>query len=121
MLRDAAGAETMFNKNRKVMERITMYLRRMMTEFIGFTMRKGGEPVINRLTRYLEEALRDGVIVQGCRESAHASLLPTYCWSIGSLFTTSICMSHSFQVYIPKVRGGTHPDDDVRILQLFTT
>lgn len=65
MLRDAAGAETMFNKNRKVMERITMYLRRMMTEFIGFTMRKGGEPVINRLTRYLEEALRDGVIVQG--------------------------------------------------------
>ena len=65
MLRDAAGAETMFNKNGKVMERITMYLRRMMTEFIGFTMRKGGEPVINRLTRYLEEALRDGVIVQG--------------------------------------------------------
>lgn len=47
------------------MERITMYLRRMMTECIGFTMRKGGEPVINRLTRYLEEALRDGVIVQG--------------------------------------------------------
>ena len=65
MLRDAAGAKTMFNKNGKVMERITMYLRRMMTEFIGFTMRKGGEPVINRLTRYLEEALRDGVIVQG--------------------------------------------------------
>jgi len=65
MLRDAAGAETMYNKNGKVMERITMYLRRMMTEFIGFTMRKGGEPVINRLTRYLEEALRDGVIVQG--------------------------------------------------------
>lgn len=65
MLRDAAGAETMFNKNGKVMERITMYLRRMMTECIGFTMRKGGEPVINRLTRYLEEALRDGVIVQG--------------------------------------------------------
>lgn len=65
MLHDAAGAETMFNKNGKVMERITMYLRRMMTECIGFTMRKGGEPVINRLTRYLEEALRDGVIVQG--------------------------------------------------------
>ena len=65
MLSDAAGAETMFNKNGKVMERITMYLRRMMTEFIGFTMRKGGEPVINRLTRYLEEALRDGVIDQG--------------------------------------------------------
>lgn len=65
MLHDAAGAETVFNKNGKVMERITMYLRRMMTEFIGFTMRKGGEPVINRLTRYLEEALRDGVIVQG--------------------------------------------------------
>lgn len=65
MLHDAAGAETMFNKNGKFMERITMYLRRMMTECIGFTMRKGGEPVINRLTRYLEEALRDGVIVQG--------------------------------------------------------
>ena len=39
-------------------------IRRMMTENIGLTMRKVGEPVYQRLVRYIEEAHRDGVIGQ---------------------------------------------------------
>jgi len=39
-------------------------IKRMMTENIGLTMRKVGEPVYQRLVRYIEEAHRDGVIGQ---------------------------------------------------------
>ena len=42
-----------------------LQVKRMMTENMGLTMRKTGEPVYNRLRRYLEEAYRDGVIGQG--------------------------------------------------------
>ena len=40
-------------------------VKRMMTEGTGCVRRKSGEPVYKRLTRYLEEAFRDGVIGQG--------------------------------------------------------
>ena len=40
-------------------------VKRVMTEEVGFSMRKSGEPVYKRLIRYLEEAYRDGVIGQG--------------------------------------------------------
>lgn len=40
-------------------------VKRMMTEEIGRVKRKSGEPVYKRLTRYHEEAFRDGVIGQG--------------------------------------------------------
>ena len=40
-------------------------VRRMMTEEMGVVRRKSGEPVYTRLTRYLEEEFRDGVIGQG--------------------------------------------------------
>ena len=42
-----------------------LQVKRMMTENMGLTMRKTGEPVYNRLRRYLEESYRDGVIGQG--------------------------------------------------------
>ena len=40
-------------------------VKRVMTENMGLTMRRAGEPVFNRLIRYLEEAHRDGVMGQG--------------------------------------------------------
>ena len=40
-------------------------VQRMMTEDMGFVGRKTGEPICKRLTRYLGEAFRDGVIGQG--------------------------------------------------------
>lgn len=42
-----------------------LQVKRVMTEEVGFSMRKSSEPVIKRLSRYLEEAYRDGVIGQG--------------------------------------------------------
>ena len=39
-------------------------IKRMMTENMGLTMRKVGEPVYQRLVRYIEEAHRDGVMGQ---------------------------------------------------------
>ena len=47
------------------METITMYLRRVVNEGVAFAMRKAGEPMYKRLTRYIEEAYRDGVIGAG--------------------------------------------------------
>ena len=42
-----------------------LQVKRVMTEEVGFVMRKSSEPVYKRLIRYLEEAYRDGVIGQG--------------------------------------------------------
>ena len=42
-----------------------MYLKRMMTGCAVFTWRKVKNPLISRLTRFLDESYRDGVIGQG--------------------------------------------------------
>lgn len=42
-----------------------MYLRKVVNEGVAFAMRKAGEPMYKRLTRYIEEAYRDGVIGVG--------------------------------------------------------
>ena len=42
-----------------------LQVQRVMTDETGFGRRNMGEPMYNRLTRYLEESYRDGVIGQG--------------------------------------------------------
>ena len=40
-------------------------VKQVMTESVEYAIRQKGEPVYTRLTRYLEESFRDGVIGQG--------------------------------------------------------